>query len=122
MSMTVRTAIKGVKDINLMMEALEAMGIEARLQSGTQVRGRMVLAKAKIQGRWVGIARNSRSELELVGDSDWKVMKNGNFVNQLRQQTGLAAVKKKVEEMAYSIDTITTEENGSIRVVARAWG
>ena len=122
MSMTVRTAIKGVKDIDLMMEALEAMGLEACLLSGTQIRGRRVLAKAKIQGRWVGIARNSRSELELVGDSDWKVMKNENFVNRLRQQTGLAAVKKKVEEMAYSIDTITTEENGSIRVVARAWG
>ncbi len=121
MSMTVRTKIKGATNLDLMMQALQALDIEARTAGAKEtVRGRQVVAVARIQGHKVGLVRGKNRELTLIGDSDWKVMKNRNFTSRLQQQYGVAAVKKKVTEMNYRIDTITTQENGAIRIVARA--
>lgn len=121
MSMTVHTAIKGLTDLELLTAALEEMKLPVR-KGDHEVRRRTVLASAKISGRWVGFRRNTDGGLEMVGDSDWRVMNDTAFQNKLRQYYGVAAVRKKAEAMRYTVSSVETTAEGDIKIICRAWG
>ena len=57
----------------------------------------------------------------MMGDSDWRIIKDENFQQRLRQQYSLETVKKKVAELRYNLASIETLEDGAIKLVARAW-
>ncbi len=118
MSMTVQIAIRGVTDLEILQEALQEMGISLRRAAG----GRDVVADATIQGRRIGWVRNRDGELTMVGDSDWRIMRNRRFQQRLKQQCTLAEVKRTARELHYDVAEVEHLEDGSIRMVARAWG
>jgi hypothetical protein len=125
MSMTIYTTITGVTDLGLMIEALQAMGLPAwkKDSSSSPARGGGGLAETWIEGKRVGIVRNGKTgHLALTGDSDWRVLRDAAFQNRLRQQYGVAAVREKAKAMNYQISSITTREDGSIHILATAWG
>ncbi len=125
MSMTIHSTIVGVTDLTLFLEALQHMGFAVKKPKGSSITApeKKKLAETWIQGRKISITRNKQSgDLELVGDSDWRFMKDKAFRDQLRQQYGVAAVKRKARTMNYRIFSVTTREDGSIQILARAWG
>jgi hypothetical protein len=124
MSMTIYTTISGVTDLGLMLDALQAMGLQAwRKDDSRSGKGGEELAETWIEGRRIGIVRNpTTGQLALKGDSDWRVLRDTAFQNRLRQQYGVAAVRKKAAAMNYQIASVTTREDGSIQILAAAWG
>lgn len=122
MSMTVQIAMKGITDLEILLTALHEMGIKTLLpKAGPQNRTNDVLAYADIQAKRVKFVRRRSGEINMVGDSDWRIFRDDGFQHQLRQQYSLEAVKKKVVELRYSLASIETLENGAIKLVARAW-
>ncbi len=125
MSMTIYSKLQGVTDIGLLREAIQSMGFAVR-ESADSPRGRSVkkeVAKTMIYNREIRIVKNSSSgELELVGDSDWRFLRDSSFKNKVRQQYSVAAVKKKVRAMKYQVSSVTTQEDGTIRLLATSWG
>ncbi|MEW6076480.1 MAG: DUF1257 domain-containing protein [Thermodesulfobacteriota bacterium] len=123
MSMTIYTTISGVTDLGLMLEALQAMGLQAWKKEGSERGAEGELAEAWIENRRIGIVRNGKTgQLALKGDSDWRVLRDTAFQNRLRQQYGVAAVREKAKAMNYQISSITTRQDGSIQILATAWG
>ena len=124
MSMTVHIAVKGVTDLEILMEALGEMGIKASTVKNQRerVRGTSVLAVAHIDGQRIGFVRNQKDELTMVGYREWRIMRSKPFQERLQQQCSLASVKRKVTELRYHVASVSHLEDGSIRLVARAWG
>ena len=124
MSMTVSIAVRGITDLEILLEALREMGIKAHknIDMRKKVRGKTVLAIANIDGHRVGFTRDKKGEITMVGDSDWGVMKNRAFHQRLRQECSVATVKRRAEELRFQVASITRHEDGTIRVLARAWG
>lgn len=124
MSMTVHIRMKGMTDLELLLEALNQMGSTAFpvTDPGREVHGNKVLAIASIGGRRVGFRRNKVGELAMVGDADWRCMRDKNIQEAILQQYTVAAVKRKAKELRYNVASVDTLEDGSIRVLARAWG
>ena len=122
MSMTVHIAMKGITDLEILLTALHEMGIETiRANAKRQKTGHNVLAFADIHAQRVQFVRHKNGEINMVGDSDWRIIKDNGFQQRLRQQYSLETVKKKVVEMRYNLASIETLEDGAIKLVARAW-
>jgi hypothetical protein len=122
MSMTVHIAMKGITDLEILLDALREMGIEAQALKAVSQRQRpQILAFADIQGRRVGFAKDNTGEIALVGDSDWQVIKDQQLRLKIRQYYSLTAVKRKIIQMHYSVAEVENLEDGSIRLVARQW-
>jgi hypothetical protein len=122
MSMTVHIAMKGITDLEILLTALHEMGIETiRPHAKHQKRGPDVLAFADIYAQRVQFVRHKNGEINMVGDSDWRIIKDEAFQRSLRQQYSLETVKKKVVELRYNLASIETLEDGAIKLVARAW-
>lgn len=123
MSMTVHIAMKGITDLEILLTALHEMGIKTtRADISAEKNGPNTLAYADIQARRVQFVKHKNGEINMVGDSDWRITRDKRFLQRLRQQYSLEAVKKKVVELRYSLASIETLENGDIKLVARAWG
>ena len=122
MSMTVNIAMRGITDLEILLTALHEMGIKTILPKGRHSkRESRLLAYADIYARRVKFVRHQSGEIEMVGDSDWRVMKDARFKQRLHQQYSLESVKKKVVELNYTVASIERIENGAIKLVARAW-
>lgn len=123
MSMRVHIALKGITDLGLLLEALREMGIKAERTAAAAdtKQTEKVVALASLGARRVGFAVDKKGEFHMVGDSEWRIMKNEALQNKIRQQYSLAAVKRKVVEMSYSVAQVENLEDGSIRLVARQW-
>jgi hypothetical protein len=122
MSMTVNIAMQGITDLEILLTALHEMGIKTiRSNSGNRQRKSNLLAFADIYAQRVKFVRHRSGEIEMVGDSDWRVMQDERFKKRLQQQYSLEAVKKKVIELNYDVASVERIENGAIKLVARAW-
>ena len=122
MSMKVHIALKGITDLDLLFEALRELGITAEKTAvGSSKQPTKQVALASVQGRRVGFARDAKGEIQMVGDNQWRVMKDQGFQKKIRQHYSLAAVKRKVVEMSYRVAKTENLEDGSIRLVARYW-
>jgi hypothetical protein len=122
MSMTVHIAMKGITDLEILLEALREMGIKAQATKTVSPRqGHQILAFADIHGRRVGLAKDHSGEIALVADSDWQVTRDQQLRRKIRQHYSLAAVKRKIIQMHYSVAEVENLEDGSIRLVARQW-
>jgi hypothetical protein len=122
MSMTVNIAMQGITDLEILLTALHEMGIRTiRSNSENRQRKSNLLAWADIYAQRVKFVRHQSGEIEMVGDSDWRVMRDERFKKRLQQQYSLEAVKKKVIELNYDVASVERIENGAIKLVARAW-
>ena len=122
MSMTVQIALQGITDLEILITALQAMGLKSMGSSDKPEKGKSnILAWADIQGQRVQFRRHKNGEINMVGDSDWRIIKDQKFRQQLRQQYSLETVKKKVVELHYRIASVEKLEDGAIKLVARAW-
>lgn len=122
MSMKVHIALKGITDLDLLVEALQELGITvARTADGTSKQPGKIMVLASVRGRRVGFARDAKGDIQMVGDNQWRIMKDEGFHNKIRQHYSLAAVKRKVAEMSYRVAQTERLEDGSIRLVARYW-
>jgi hypothetical protein len=122
MSMTVQIAMKGITDLEILLTALHEMGIKTtRPNVNLKKSGNNVLAYADIYARRVQFVQHKNGEINMKGDSDWRIIKDEGFQQKLRQQYSLETVKKKVVELRYDLASIETLENGAIKLVARAW-
>lgn len=113
MSMTVRLALKGITDLDVLIEALREMGI----RTDNRRTGNVIYASfgaARMEFR-----KNTRGTISIRGDGDH--IKKLGIENKVRQQYSLICVKRKVIQMGYSICNIENQEDGSIRLVARNW-
>jgi len=124
MSMTIQTTIKGITDLELFISALKEMGkkVHEPKKHEQNSGGKSVLAVTTLDGHRVGISKNKKGEFALVGDSDWSIMNDKNFHRKLRQQYSVEVVKQKAAELRYSIASVDVQEDGTIKVLARAWG
>lgn len=122
MSMRVHIALKGITELDLLVEALRELGIttEKTAAGASQQTGKIV-ALASVQGRRVGFARGAKGDIQMVGDNQWRIMQDEGFQKKIRQHYSLAAVKRQVAEMNYRVAQIENLEDGSIRLVARCW-
>ena len=122
MSMRVQIALQGITELEVLLEALGEMGIHTmRLDDRRRASNRPTLFVADIGGRRVGFQRNPKAELVMVGDNQWPIMRDRGFQEKIRQHYSLALVKRKVKEHHYRLASVETSEDGTIRVVARAW-
>ena len=122
MSMTVQIAMKGITDLEILLTALHEMGIKTiRPEAKLKKRGYNILAYADIYAQRVPFVQHKNGEINMVGDSDWRIMRDDGFQQRLRQQYSLETVKRKVIELRYNLASIETLEDGSIKLVARAW-
>jgi len=122
MSMTVQIAMKGITDLEILLTALHEMGIKTtRPNVNLKKSGNNVLAYADIYARRIQFVQHKNGEINMKGDSDWRIIKDEGFQQKLRQQYSLETVKKKVVELRYDLASIETLENGAIKLVARAW-
>ena len=122
MSMTVQIAMKGITDLEILLTALHEMGIKTmRPDVIPKKTGPNVLAYADIYARRVKFVRHQNGEINMEGDSDWRIIKDEGFQRRLRQQYSLETVKKKMLELRYNLASIETLENGAVKLVARAW-
>jgi hypothetical protein len=114
--------MKGMTDLEILLTALHEMGIKTiRPEARQKKRGHNVLAYADIYAQRVHFVQHKNGEINMVGDSDWRIIKDRGFQQKLRQQYSLEAVKKKVVELRYNLASIETLEDGAIKLVARAW-
>lgn len=123
MSMMVHIALKGITDLELLFEALREMGVktERAAAAADSIQGKKLVAVASFGVRRVGFARDKDGNIHMVGEKNSPPMKNENLQNKIRQHYSLAAVKRKVVEMSYSVAQVENLEDGSIRLVARQW-
>lgn len=123
MSMTVQIALKGITDLELLREALREIGIKMERTTAAADSGQTgkIVALASWRGRRVGFAKDKSGNLQMVGERNSFFMRDEKLQNQIRQQYSLAAVKRKVVEMRYSVTQVENMEDGSIRLVARRW-
>ena len=121
MSMTVKIAMQGITDLEILLAALKEMEIKAVPTLANERSKGNVLAYASIQGHRIGFSRSQNGEIAMRGDRDWPIMKNSDFRQKLKQHYSLATVKKKVAKLQYHLASVDTLEDGSIKVVARAW-
>jgi hypothetical protein len=121
MSMRVKIAMQGITDLEILLAALQDMEIMVAPTLANETSKGTVLAIASIQGRKIGFSRSQNGEIAMRGDSDWPIMKNTDFRRKLKQHYSLATVKKTVAELRYNLASVDTLEDGSIKVVARAW-
>jgi hypothetical protein len=119
--MRVKIAMQGITDLELLLAALKEMDIRCAPTIANQKSMLNVLAIASIEGHRIEFTRNNNDEIEMRGDRDWPIMKNNDFRQKLKQHYSLAAVKKKVTQLQYHLASVDTMEDGSIKVVARAW-
>jgi len=120
--MRVQIALKGITDLEVLLEALAEMGIQPiRLDGRNQASNRPALFLADIGAQRVGFQRTGNGELVMVGDNQWPIMRDRGFHQKMRQYYSLALVKRKVKEHQYRLASVETSEDGTIRVVARAW-
>jgi hypothetical protein len=123
MSMTVHIALKGITDLALLLEALREMGIKTERTAAaadTRQTGKIV-AFACLGVRRLGFAKDKTGNIHMVGERNSPFIKDENFQNKIRQNYSLAAVKRKVVEMNFSVAQVENLEDGSIRLVARQW-
>jgi hypothetical protein len=59
--------------------------------------------------------------ISMVGDNEWRAMNDQRLQQRIRQHYSLAAVKRKIIELRYNLAEVENMEDGSIRLVARAW-
>jgi hypothetical protein len=122
MSMMVHIALKGITDLDLLLEALREMGIKTERTATADIKQTgKVVAFASIGIHRVGFGKDKDGNINMVGQQSWHLMKNKSLQNNIRQQYSLAAVKRKVVEMNYSVAQVENMEDGSIRLVARHW-
>lgn len=122
MSMTIKIAMQGMSDLEVLLTALHEMGIAAHeVVNKSHLGSHTGLVRATINGHRVDFARNKNNAISMVGDSDWGVMYDEKFYQRLKQQYSLETVKKKVVELRYRVASMETLEDGSIKLVARAW-
>ena len=122
MSMTVQIAMKGITDLEILLTALHEMGIQTlRPEAKLKKRGYNILAYADIYAQRVPFVQHKNGEINMLGDSEWRVIKDDSFQQRRRQQYSLETVKKKVAELRYNLTSIETLEDGSSKLVARAW-
>jgi len=123
MSMTVHICL-GITELDLLMEALNQMGKTAYVATDSElkIRGKSVKAVTEIEGQKIGFIRNRKGELVMIGDAEWRGMKGRRLHERIIQQYGVAAIKRKARELRYQVASTETLEDGSIKVVARAWG
>ena len=96
MSMTVHIAMKGITDLEILLTALHEMGIKTILLDARLKRRKTnVLAYADIYAQRVQFVRDKNGEISMVGDSDWRIIRDEKFQQRLRQQYSLETVKKK---------------------------
>ncbi|MBN1472943.1 MAG: DUF1257 domain-containing protein [Syntrophaceae bacterium] len=125
MSMTVHVAMKGITDLELLIEALKEMGLSPQSVPGSNIKSRegKNLAYVRIDGNLVKFIRNIDGELEMKGDSDWNIFRGGHiFQQRVKQFYTVASIKRKAKEKRYRIASLDIQEDGSIKLVARAWG
>ncbi len=121
MSMTVKISMKGITDLEVLIEALQEMGIKTLPAHAGETSGNKILTYAEIQNHRIGFMRNPNGEITMRGDGDWKIMRDKHFQQELRRKYSLEIVKRKVAELRYHLASVDTMEDGSIKVVARAW-
>lgn len=122
MSMTVKIAMQGMTDLEVLLTALHEMGLAAHaVENKKYLRNHTGLVRASIRGHRVDFARNKNNLITMAGDSDWRIMHDEKFYQRLKQQYSLETVKKKVVELSYRVASMETLEDGSIKLVARAW-
>ena len=122
MSMTVRIAMQGMTDLEVLLTALREMRVTAhQVDNNKSSKNKSGFIRAIIKGHRVDFMKNKNSTITMIGDSDWKIMHDKPFYKKLRQQYSLEAVKKKVVELSYHVASTETLEDGSIKLVARAW-
>lgn len=123
MSMMVHIALKGITDLELLLEALREMGIKAERAAAAadKRQEKKLVAVASFGVHRVGFARDKHGNIHMVGEMNSAPMKSENLQNKIRQHYSLAAVKRKVVEMSYSVARVENLEDGSIRLVARQW-
>ena len=122
MSMTVRIAMQGMTDWEVLLKALHEMRITAHpIEKNKGSRDKKKFIRAIIKGHIVDFTKSADTSIAMVGDSDWKIMNDKLFCQKLKQQYSLEAVKRKVVEMSYHVASTETLEDGSIKLVARAW-
>lgn len=122
MSMTVHIAMRGITDLEILLEALREMGIEAQAaKTGATKQPPKIVAFADLFGRRVGFARDASGGIAMVGDNEWRVMNDQRLQQKIRQHYSLVAVKRKISELHYNLAEVENMEDGSIRLVARAW-
>jgi hypothetical protein len=123
MSMRVHIALKGITDLELLLEALREMGITGeRLVSASAAREPGRLLVRAFWGRYpVGFVKDKKGEIRAVGDNESPLMRSESLQKKIRQHYSLAAVKRKVVEMRYHVAEVEAMEDGSIRLVARQW-
>jgi hypothetical protein len=120
--MKVHIALKGITDLSLLLEALRELGIATQnAEAAAAKQAGKIVALASMQGHRVGFARDAKGNLQMVGDKQWRVMRDEGFQNKIRQHYSVAAVKRKVAEMSYRVAEMEHLEDGSIRLVARCW-
>ena len=122
MSMTVRIAMQGMTDLEVLLTALREMRITAHpVESNRSSKNKQQVVRAIIKGHRVDFTKSTNSTISMVGDSDWRIMRDKPFYRKLKQQYSLEVVKKKVIELSYHVASTETLEDGSIKLVARAW-
>ena len=122
MSMTVKIAMQGMTDLEVLLAALREMRITAHpVENNNGLKNKQRFIRAVIKGHRVDFTKNKNRTISMVGDGDWRIMRDKIFYRKLKQQYSLEAVKKKVIELSYHIASTETLEDGSIKLVARAW-
>jgi L-rhamnose isomerase len=122
MSMTVHIAMRGITDLEILLEALREMGIKAQATNTAATRQPLkIVAFADVGGRRVGFARDASGGIAMVGDNEWRAMNDQRLQQKIRQHYSLVAVKRKINELHYNLAEVENMEDGSIRLVARAW-
>jgi len=114
--------MQGMTDLEVLLTALREVGIAAHAAGNKEyLKSNPVLVRANVKGHRIDFTRNKNNEITMVGDSDWRIMRDERFYQKLRQQYSLETVKKKVVELRYRLASMETLEDGSIKLVARAW-
>ena len=122
MSMTVHIAMRGITDLEILLEALREMRIKAHATNTTATKQPpKIVAFADLCGRRVGFARDASGGIAMVGDNEWRAMNDQRLQQKIRQHYSLVAVKRKISELHYNLAEVENMEDGSIRLVARAW-
>jgi hypothetical protein len=123
MSMTVRIKLQGLRNIDYLTDALNEMGIQFRRnETDRGEKPDTSLGSITVDGQNIHIQRNDSGDLVFVGDSDWGHFQSERFRNKVRQNYSVAAVKYKVDEMGYHLADIQTLQDGTVKILARAWG
>lgn len=123
--MTVQIALDGFSDMDILAGAINEMGFSPKKSNdrSVQVQGVAVDLHVTVKGQTIGFVQDDQTgQIRMVGDSDYRVMNSRKFKENLQQHYSLSAVKRKIKELRYNTESVSTLADGSIRVVARAWG